>query len=167
MSKSNICVIGLSSKFTDVVCQELANKLDMFYANVEKLFEYELTDLSKVEEICGIEYLIKEKVSIVKRICSFENTLICIEQSLLNNEDILKFVKSNCVLIYLRQEKKDFMKNLDILGVDKSIKVIEADAFFDRDNLCRSRADFSVEIDNLEMKYLIEKIVENLVKFYS
>ena len=95
MSKSNVCVVGLSKQFTDIVCQQLSIKLDMFYANIEKLFEYELTDLNKVEEMCGIDFLVKEQISIIKRTCSYDNTLMCMEYPLLNNDDIYQLIQNN------------------------------------------------------------------------
>ena len=44
MPKSNICVIGLSKLFADEVCKQLSVRLDMFYANVQDILEYELVD---------------------------------------------------------------------------------------------------------------------------
>ena len=167
MSKTNVCVVGLSKQFTDNLCQELANKLDMFYANINKLFEYELTDLSKVEELCGIEFLIKEEVSIIKRTCTYDNTLICIEYPLLNNNEILKIVKDNCLLIYLGTTQENFNNELDRIEENNSIKIIEKDAFEDRDFLCRKMADLVVDCEDLQMDLLINRIVEKIVEYYS
>ena len=167
MSKTNVCVVGLSKQFTDNLCQELANKLDMFYANINKLFEYELTDLSKVEELCGIEFLIKEEVSIIKRTCTYDNTLICIEYPLLNNNEILKIVKDNCLLIYLGTTQENFNDELDRIEENNSIKIIEKDAFEDRDFLCRKMADLVVDCEDLQMDLLINRIIEKIVEYYS
>ena len=167
MSKTNVCVVGLSKQFTDNLCQELANKLDMFYANINKLFEYELTDLSKVEELCGIEFLIKEEVSIIKRTCTYDNTLICIEYPLLNNNEILKIVKDNCLLIYLGTTQENFNNELDKIEENNSIKIIEKDAFEDRDFLCRKMADLVVDYEDLQMDLLINRIIEKIVEYYS
>lgn len=167
MSKTNVCVVGLSKQFTDNLCQELANKLDMFYANINKLFEYELTDLSKVEELCGIEFLIKEEVSIIKRTCTYDNTLICIEYPLLNNNEILKIVKDNCLLIYLGTTQENFNNELDRIEENNSIKIIEKDAFEDRDFLCRKMADLVVDCEDLQMDLLINRIIEKIVEYYS
>ena len=166
MSKSNVCVVGLSKQFTDIVCQKLAIKLDMFYANIEKLFEYELTDLNKVEEICGIDFLLKEQVSIIKRTCSYENTLMCIEYPLLNNEDILKLVKDNCLLIYLGMTKDRFKEELDKTKESNSVKIIETDAFNDRDIICRNMADVVIDCDLADMTILLNKIIDKIVEYY-
>ena len=167
MSKTNVCVVGLLKQFTDNVCQELANKLDMFYANINKLFVYELTDLSKVEEVCGIEFLVKEEISIIKRTCTYDNTLICIEYPLLNNSDILNIVKDNCLLIYLGTSQDNFNKELDSIEESASIKIIEKDAFEDRDYLCRKMADLVVDCEDLSMDLLINRIIEKLMEYYS
>ena len=167
MSKTNVCVVGLSKQFADNVCQELANKLDMFYANINKLFIYELTDLGKVEELCGVEFLVKEEISIIKRTCTYDNTLICIEYPLLNNSEILKIVKDNCLLIYLGTTQDRFDKELDRYEQSASIKLIEKDAFEDRDYLCRKMADLVVDCEDLDMDLLINRIVEKLVEYYS
>ena len=167
MSKTNICVVGLSKHFTDIVCQQLAIKLDMFYANIAELFEYELTDLNKIEEICGIDFLIKEQISIVQRTCTYDNTLMCIEYPLLNNSEILKLVKNNCLLIYLNITKKDFEEELNKVESNKSSRIIEIDAFHDRDILCKYMCDLVVDCENLDMDSLITKIIKNIVEFYS
>lgn len=167
MSKSNVCIVGLSKQFAENVCQELANRLEMFYANINKLFEYELTDLDKVEELCGIEFLVKEEISIIKRTCSYDNTLMCIEYPLLNNSEILKIVKDNCLLIYLGTTQAQFNKELDRLEQSASIKIIEKDAFEDRDFLCRKMADLVVNCKDLDLDLLINKIIKKLVEYYS
>ena len=76
MSKTNLCIIGLSNQFTNDVCKQLAIKMDMFYANIEDIFAYELMDIGKVEAVCGVDYLLKEEKSIIKRVCGYDNTLI-------------------------------------------------------------------------------------------
>ncbi len=167
MSKTNVCVFGLTKHFVDNVCQELANKLDMFYANINKLFKYELTDLDKVEQICGVEFLLKEEISIIRRTCTYDNTLICMEYPLLNNGEILNIVKDNCLLIYLGTTQERFDKEMDRFELSPSIKVIEKDAFEDRDYLCRNMADLVVDYEDFEMDLLINRIIEKIVEYYS
>ena len=61
MSKKNICLYGLAKQFTDEVGKELSKKLDLYYANFEKIFEFEMIDLERLEDICGKDYLIKKE----------------------------------------------------------------------------------------------------------
>ena len=166
MSKSNVCVVGLSKQFTDIVCQQLSIKLDMFYANIEKLFEYELTDLNKVEEMCGIDFLVKEQISIIKRTCSYDNTLMCVEYPLLNNDDIYQLIQNNCLLIYLGVSEDRFKNELEKTEDSESVRIIETDAFYDRDFLCRKMADIVVDSEELEMNVLINKIIDGILEYY-
>jgi shikimate kinase len=160
-------VVGLSEQLTDNVCQQLAIKLEMFCANIEKLFEYELTDLDKVEKLCGVDFLTKEQLSIIKRTCGYEDTLICIKYPLLNNSDILSVIKNNCLLIYLSVSQKYFDYELDKNEESKAIRIIEKEAFEDRDYLCKKMADIVVDYDDENMSDFINKIIEKIVEFYS
>ena len=42
MPKLNICVVGLAKDLTDEVCNKLATELELYYANVQKILEFEL-----------------------------------------------------------------------------------------------------------------------------
>jgi len=167
MSKSNVCIVGLSKQFTDNVCQQLAIKLEMFYANIDLLFEYELSDMDKIEKVCGIEYLVKEQVSIVKRTSGYDNTLINIDYPLLNNDEILDIIKQNCLLIYIRISKDKFEKELNSNIDSDSLKIIEIDAFDDRDCLCQNMVDLVVDCVDDQIDNIVECIVKKIIEYYS
>ena len=167
MSKSNICIVGLSKQFIDEVCRQLSNKLDMFYANVQEIIEFELMDLAKVEEICGVEYLLKEEKSIIRRVCTYENTLINIEYSSLNNESTLDIVKHNCLLIYLRLDSNRFIAEQNREALSDNIKLINQDVFSDRDFICNKVADLTIDCLNLRGQELETMIIEQILKYYS
>ena len=79
----------------------------------------------------------------------------------------MKIVKDNCLLIYLGTTQVRFDKELDRYEQSASIKVIEKDAFEDRDYLCRKMADLVVDCEDLDIDLLINRIVEKLVEYYS
>ncbi len=167
MASTNICVVGLTKIFTDNICKELSSKLDMFYANVSELLEYELMDANKMEEICGKEYLVREELGVIKRVCSFNDTLINIDYINLNNETALKLVKDSSVLIYLRLSKERYKEEL--LREEQSFnqRLIASDLFEDRDFVCTSIADAVVECGDLDTPDILIKISEKLIENYS
>ena len=65
MSAINLCVVGLANKFTDDLCNKLSIYLDMYYANVQKILDYEL-QVEDMEKICGKDYLLKKQKSVIK-----------------------------------------------------------------------------------------------------
>lgn len=167
MASTNICIVGLTKIFTDNICKELSSKLDMFYANVSELLEYELMDADKMEEICGREYLVREELGVIKRVCSFNDTLINIDYINLNNETALKLVKDSSVLIYLRLSKERYKEEL--LREEQSFnqRLIASDLFEDRDLVCSSIADAIVECEDLDTPDILIRISEKLIENYS
>lgn len=167
MSKANICVIGLSKLFTDYMCKQLSIRLDMFYANVEEILQFELIDMNKVEEICGVEYLMNEERSVIRRVCSYDNTLVNIDYSCLNDERNIEVVKDNCLIVYIRLDEKRFKKEQSKENINQSLKEINKDLFEDRDFMCCKLADISVDCEEYEENELVDIVIENILNFYT
>jgi len=167
MPKSNICVIGLDKNFTDDVCKQLSIRLDMFYANITELLEYELIDALKVENVCGKEYLIKEEISIIKRICSYENVLINIDYSNLNNDSTLQNIKNSCLIIYLQLTAENFKKEQLKIEQNANLLEINMDLFEDRNAICTKLCDIVVDCNQDKMEQIISNITEQIMWYYS
>jgi shikimate kinase len=167
MSKKNLCVIGLSKQFTDNICKQLASKLDMFYANIEEIFAYDLMDVGKIEEVCGIDYLKKEKKSIIKRVCSYENTLINIDYAMLNDDETYEIVNENCLLIYLAIDELRFVCEQKNEMVSSNLTSINQEVFGDRDFVCKNMSDLVLECENLVETEIVELAINKIIDFYS
>lgn len=167
MPKSNLCVIGLAKMFTDDFCKQLSIRLDMFYANIQQILEYELIDAMKVENVCGKEYLIKEEISIIKRICTYENTIINIDFANLNNETTLKNIKDNCLVVYLRLNKERYSSELNKENQSFSSLQLNMDLYEDRDIICAKVCDVVVDCDNNNIDDLLDVLIERMVWYYS
>ena len=161
---SNICIIGLIPEVTAQVSMALAEKLEMFYANVDDLIEFELMDMKKLEEVCGTEYLIQEEKSIVRKICSYENTLLTLKYSVLNNEDNIRNIRENCLLIYLRFDKP----NYDVVVKRESSEVLDEEVYNDRDVICKNRSEFTITcLAPQSTQAIVELIYRSLLDYYS
>lgn len=167
MSKTNLCILGLSQKFTDDICRQLSVKMDMYYADVSKILEYELSDLSKVEEMCGVEYLQKEERSIINRICSYDNTIVNIEYSSLNDDSTLKVVRDSCLLVYIKLNKDRFILEQNKESISENVKNISLDVFEDRDFICKRISDITINCLDLKEDELIDMIIQQILKYYS
>ena len=113
-NKKNICVIGMSPEFADSIAELLADKLDMFFANVNDLIEFDLIDVAETEVVCGRDYLLKIEQKKVKEVCSYENTIVTMDYSILNDDENIKTIKENCLLIYLKLNIENFLKNYSL-----------------------------------------------------
>lgn len=167
MAKTNLCIVGLAKLFADEVCKELASSLGMFYANIDDLLEYELEDRDRIEDVCGKEYLVKEELSVIKRACSFDDTVININYTNLNNETALAYVKNGSVLVYLRLTRERFKKEIEREGQSLNQKIIAMDLFEDRDFICGGLADIVVDCDDEETPQVLNKINEKILEYYA
>ena len=164
MPKLNICVVGLAKDFTDKVCSELANSLELYYANVEKILEFELFDSANIEKVCGRDYLLKEQKSIIKRLCSYEDTLINLNYFNLNNDDTLNLVKNNCLLVYLHLDEKRF--NSEIVNNGNNA-IFDISLFLDRDKICMEEADIVVDCKDFNVDDVATLVAESIIIYYA
>ena len=167
MPKANICLIGLSNQFVDQFGLGLSKKLDMFYANVQKIIEFELLDMHKMEEVCGKDYLEKKETSIIKRICTYENTILNVEYQLLNSDINFEILKNACIIVYLKIDKNRYWSLESHENLSNSVKLINSDLFEDRNFICEKKADIVVDCLELSGKELHDKFLEEIVKYYA
>lgn len=167
MSKANICIIGLSKTFTDKVCKQLSMRMEMYYANVQDILEFELMDLERVEKVCGPEYVLKEERSIIKRVCSYDNTIINVDYSSLNNDVNLEVITENCLLIYVRLDEMRFLQELETEGLTINVMQLKKDLYQDRDFICQKFSDITVDCDQLVDNDLIDVIIEKILGYYT
>ena len=91
---TNICIVGLLKKYTKSISKRVADTLDMFYADVTELLEYEYINMDNAEKIVGKEYMEKQEVKKIKALSTFENTLFTVDTFYLNNEKNLHHIKN-------------------------------------------------------------------------
>ena len=65
---TNICIVGLLKKYTKSISKRVADTLDMFYADVTELLEYEYINMANAEKIVGKEYMEKQPKAIEQEI---------------------------------------------------------------------------------------------------
>ena len=167
MSKTNLCIIGLSKQFTDNICKQLAIKMEMFYANIEEIFAYDLMDVGKIEEICGIDYLFNEEKSIIRRVCSYENTLINIDYAMLNKDEILELVAPKCLIIYLALDQNRFVIEQKNEMLSDNLIAINNEVFGDRDFLCKRICDICIDCGNFSNENIVDYTIQKILEFYS
>lgn len=167
MSKKNICIYGLAKQFTDNVGKELAKKLDIYYANFDKIFEFEMIDLDRLEELCGRAYLEKKETSLLKRLCSYENTMININYRLLNSDSNYSYIQDNCLIIYLKLSLDKFKNEIKNDNETNANMAIDIDLYKDRNHLCKEKADIIINCMELDINTIIDLIIVEILKFFD
>ena len=164
----NVVIIGFINEDMQKIGQELANKLDFYYLDIEKLIEYSLGNKLEMENVCGLEYLKNEEKKIVYSINSYERTVVSISyETFINNLDA---ISSSNVLIYLRQTKMQFskrIKNLRESGIENenlNNYLISEIAFEERDKLLKKNCNFAIRYDISKLNDLISNIENYLTE---
>lgn len=160
MAKHNLCVIGLY-KTVKPLANRIADTLDMYFADIDELIAFDLLDVKLTQEVCGREYLLKIEKNKVKTVTSYENTLLSLDYSVLNNDSIIENIKDNCVIIYLKYSS-DYVKSRL-----KKTDGIEYELFEDRDYICTQMADIIVHCDDLPTNKIIEQTTTKLQDYYN
>lgn len=164
MPKLNVCVVGLPKGLTDKVCIELSAMMGLYYANVEKILEFELFDQENIEKLCGKDYLQREEDLIIKRLCSYEETLINLNYFNLNNDQTLNNVKNHCLLIYLHMNEERFLKEIENTNENNDINKT---LFEDRDKICSDMADIVIDVNGLDVIEIAKNAVDSIITYYS
>ena len=163
MDKHNICLIGLSKVFMDIVSKNVADLCGMFYGNVDKLIDFEFECIDK--ELGIQDYLDKQEYKVIKRICEFEDTLIYLDYARLNNSNNLNIVKKNCFIIYVEMDFNNYVESLHNKSLSKEIQTINKELFNDRNILCKSYADVVVKIDTHNIEQVVTMIMKELSRY--
>ena len=68
--KSNIAILCLSNNYSKYLGKKLADDLDMFFADISDILEYNLID-NNMLETAGKEYFDAQKERVINGICQY------------------------------------------------------------------------------------------------
>ena len=77
--KTNITIISLLSDFSKDVSKALADKLEMYYVDVQGLMEFNLINDDEVVKLCGADYLETLQAKAIKEVSGYDNAVISVD----------------------------------------------------------------------------------------
>ena len=125
--KSNICVLSVDKRYSRIVGKHLSDCLDMFFADVNALLEFDIINIDEAEQTCGVGYIKKLEESKVKHVVSYDNTLLTLNADMLNSQKIHDYIKNKSLVIFLDMDKKSFVAKLNNQKLDKSDRKLQID----------------------------------------
>lgn len=136
----------------------LADELNMFYADLNEIMEYNFVDKNTLQ-FAGKDYYEKQVYKGIKAASNYENAVLIVAFDSLNILDAWDKIKQRAVVIYLRESFEPFCDS------DNENKINEL-VFEDRDIFLQEKADIVVEnLDNSED--CLYKIFDQMKKFYN
>lgn len=162
--KKNITIICLSNEYKKNIAKQLALELDMFYADINDIMEYNLIN-SEMLEKAGQQYYDENEAKTIKTVSGYDDTILTLNLSTLNKSNYLDIIQQNSLIIYIRLDFETFM-NLNKAENSKALVKINEIAFDDRDKLISSFADIIIENKDIDVTRTIKQIIEGIEKFF-
>ncbi len=105
-----IVICGLNDLLNVEVGKMLSDSLDMFFLELEKFVEYDITNKQDAVKQISVDYLNKLEQKSVKYASSFQNTVMVASFDMLTFNKNYKHFKNNSLIIYLKQNKTTLSK---------------------------------------------------------
>ena len=160
---SNITIFGLNNMYAKVVGKQLADELDMFFADVMELLTFDFINLAEAENVVGRDYILKKERSKIRTLSTYENTVICCDYRSLNTIANYNNLKSNSIMIYLKLNEKSLNK-INSNFKDES----NFDLFSDvRMGLLENKAHITCDVSNLNVEQTVNLIIKSVQFYYN
>lgn len=163
---SNICMVGLLQNYTKTVCKCIADALEMFYADVRELLEFDLISLAEASKIVGLDYIEKQECNKIKTLASYENTIFTMDYLSLNQEDNLNNVKQGSLLVYLKLSKRLFTKLVKKENLPQSEEILLSSMFKEHNEMLSAAANVVVDIKT-ENDDLVDLVLGRIEEYYE
>lgn len=163
--KKNITIICLSSQFRKTVAKKLADELDMFYADVNEIMEYNLIN-SEMLEKAGQEYFDENEQKTLKTISSYENTVLTLNYSTLNKNNNFALLKQNTLIIFMELDYSCF-KVLNSQENSSPLASINEIAYQDRTTNIANLSDIVVHESVAEVSTAVADIIKGINDYFS
>ncbi len=148
----------------------LSDKLDMFFVDMEEMFEYELVDSKHILETLGDKegkkYIKNAEAKVIKNVSQFENTFININPVTLFSGRNYSSINKTSYLIYAQISPKYFETRSKHSG-DVLPKDITDIAFGDRDKKYVEKSDMVINCSTMKEKKAVKKILAELNRFFK
>lgn len=168
--KSNIALICLLDNYANSVAKQLADKLEMFYVNVDEMVEFELGDehhiIDTLGDTAGQKYIEDCENRVVKNVTTFENTVICMNPTEMFSHDNFEKIVSTSYIVYLQISPKFFEKRCKFSGdyIDEELSSI---AFTERDKAYVEKSDIVLNCSAYKESKAVKKLLKAINKFFK
>lgn len=163
--KKNITILCNSQNFKKRVAKNLADQLDMLYADLEQILEYNMINDDMLEK-AGQQYFDENEKSTLKNVANYENTVITLDFSTLNKENNAEILRQSTLVIYLSLEHNIF-DSLNVSENDKNLASINEIVYADRDKLLRSFADITVDVSKVDINLVTQQIMLSIQQYFE
>ena len=159
--------MSIDKRYSRIIGKHLSDSLDMFFADINALIQFDIIDLEEAESVCGLNYIKKLEESKVKNVLSYDNTLLTLNSDMLNTQKICDMIKDKALVIFLDMDKKSFVAKLNNQKLDKIDRKIQIDMFEERTKITKELSDIVIDCSGKNTKTILSLISKKLFEFYK
>jgi shikimate kinase len=147
----------------------LSDKLGMYYADMQDMFEYELIDTKHIMATLGEEegqkFIQETEHRVINNVSKFDNTLINIRPDKLFDGDNYQSISKHSYIIYVQISPKFFDKRTRKSG-DIIPERLKGAIFAEKDKCYVHKSDIVVNCSTLKESKATKKIMSEITKFF-
>ncbi len=166
---SNLVIACLREDIKQQVVKVLADKMEMYYADIDELVKYEVINPQDVIDKVGVEYLQQLIDKQVYNISTYENTIITASDNVLTSSKNILALKTSSLIILIKIPFKAYKKYVtkQANGVLQPADIINLNMFFDKEKIIEKSANIVVNAKWLNAKHIAKKVIKEIKKYYS
>ena len=165
--KKNICITGLLSGYSEHIAELLAKDLDVFFADVLKMVQFDIVDVSNTIELCGVDYY-KELISKkLRELSKFDDVIIFCQYYYLQYSTCKKMFRKNLITVYLDLDEQDFNKKIQKEKLTQLEAKLEKGAYKVRNKFFAKNCDIVIKCSQKDDIEVVELIKNALLLYYS
>jgi len=169
MYLKNISLIGFMGSGKSTIGKILADNLNYLFIDTDKLIEYIYgISISDIFKISGESYFRSIENKIISKIYCNKNCVFACGGGSFNNEDNIKIIRQNSLVIYLSMTEEEAYnrlkdsKNRPLLFVEVDLKQRINDIMSERLDIYVNNCDLKIDIDGKSVIKVIDEIMSNL-----
>ncbi len=167
--KTNITIISLLSSYSKEISQAIADKLEMYFVDVQGLMEFNLVNDEEVIKLCGVDYLNKLQSKAIDEVSGYDNAVISVDYKFVTNKKNVKNLKLRSSIVYLAINEKIYQKLFDNYKKpeNETDALVELAVFSEHDEYAKEIADIVIPVDKANDKGIVKKIIKTIEKYYE
>lgn len=166
---SNIVVACLREDVKQKVVKILADKMEMYYADIDELVKYEVINPQDVIDKVGVEYLQQLIDKQVYNISTYENTIITASDNILTSSKNILALKTSSLIILIKIPFKAYKKYItkQAKGVLQPADIINLNMFFDKEKIIEKSAHIVINAKWLNAHHIAKKVIKQIKAYYK
>lgn len=167
--KTNITIISLLSDFSKDISKALADKLEMYYVDVQGLMEFNLINDEEVIKLCGADYLDTLQSKAIKEVSGYDNAVIAVDFKFVANKKNIQNLKVRSSIVYLEIADKIYPKLFENYKKpeNENDDIVELAVFNEHNEYAKEIADVVIPVNKVGDKGIVKKIIKTIEKYYE